>query len=120
MGQGQGHRRSARDAAPPRMRDNGNPAAAYTWHVAPGGVLVVVDLCREGWRSVTHDAAGVVSDLAELRPDLLARAPLIVYRDRTGQWDALCTKRKGGFAGFTPIGARSEAEAVVWVLGRHG
>lgn len=50
------------------MRWNGQPAAAYTWHVAPGGVLVVVDLERDGWRSVTDDAAGVVSDLAELRP----------------------------------------------------
>ena len=102
------------------MRHNGQPAAAYAWHVAPGGVLVVVDLDREGWRSVTHDAAGVVHDLAELRPDLLARVPLIAYRDSTGGWDALCTDRKGAFAGFTPIGAGSEAEAVAWVLARHG
>ncbi len=76
-GQGPGHGRPARDAAPPRMRRNGQPAAAYTWHVASGGVLIVVDLGRDGWRSVTNDAAGIVHDLAELRPDLLARVPLI-------------------------------------------
>lgn len=79
-----------------------------------------MDLDREGWRSVTHDAAGVMGDLAELRPDLLARMPLAVYRDSMGQWDALCTNREGGFAGFTPIGAATEAVAVVWVLVRHG
>lgn len=78
-----------------------------------------MDLCREGWRSVANYAAGVVADLAELRPDLLARAPLVVYRDSTGQRDALCTKWKGGFAGFTPFGARSAVEAVTWVLDRH-
>lgn len=102
------------------MRSDGHPAAAYTWHVASGRVLVVVDLDRKGWRSVFNDAAGVVSDLAELRPDLLARVPLIVYRESTGQWNALCTDRKGGFASFIPIGATSEAEAVAWVLVRHG
>lgn len=55
------------------------------YHVAPGDVLVVVDLDRDGWRSVTNDAEGVVSDLAELRPDLLARLPLIPYRDSMGR-----------------------------------
>jgi len=119
-GQGPGHGRPARDAAPPRTRRDGQPAAAYTWHVAAGGVLVVVDLDRDGWRSVANDARGVVGDLAELRPDLLARVPLIPYRDSMGQWNALCTGRKGAFAGFTPIGAASEAEAVAWVLVRHG
>ena len=106
--------------APPRMRSDGHPAAAYTWHVASDRVLAVVDLNREGWRSVTNDAAGVVSDLAELRPDLLAHVPLIVYRDSTGPWDALYANRKGGSASFIPIGATSEAEAVAWVLVRHG
>ena len=53
-GQGARHGRTGQDAAPPRLRGNGQPAAAYTWHVAPGGVLVVVDLDRGGWRSVTN------------------------------------------------------------------
>ena len=93
------------------MRPNGQPAAAYTWHVAPGGVLVV-DLDRDGWRSITNDAHGVVSDLAELRPDLLARVPLIPDRDSMGRWNALRASREGAFAGFIPIGATSEAMAV--------
>ena len=97
-----------------------HPAAAYAWHVASGGVLVVVDLDRDGWRSVTHDAAGIVHDLAELQPDLLNRVPLIAYRDSMGQWDALRVSSKGTFAGFAPIGATSEAEAVAWVMARHG
>jgi len=119
-GQGSGEGQPARNAAPPRMRRNGQPAAAYTWHVAPDGVLVVVDLDWEGWRSATYDAAGIVHDLAELRPDLLARAPLIPYRDSMGEWHALRVASKGVFAGFAPIGVASEAEAVAWVLGRHG
>ena len=102
------------------MRSDGQPAAAYTWHVAPGGVLVVVDLGRDGWRSVTDDAAGIVSDLAELRPDLLARVPLVLYRDSMGCWDVLCVGPKGTFKRCSPIGATSEAEAVACVLLRHG
>ena len=102
------------------MRSDGQPAAAYTWHVAPGGVLVVVDLHRDGWRSVTNDAAGIVSDLAELRPDLLARVPLVLYRDSMGCWDVLCVGPKGAFTRFSPIGATTEAEAVACVLLRHG
>ena len=31
-------------AAPPRMRRNGHPVAAYAWHVTLGSVLIVVDL----------------------------------------------------------------------------
>ena len=120
QGAGQGHGRAARDTAAPRMRRNGHPAAAYAWHVAPDGVLVVVDLDRDGWRSVTHDTAGIVHDLAELRPDLLARVPLIAYRDSMGQWNALRVTSKGAFAGFAPIGAASEAEAVAWVLAQRG
>ena len=69
-GQGAGQGPAARNGAPPRKREGGQPAAAYTWHVAPGGVLVVVDLDQDGWRSVTNDAWGIVSELAELRPDL--------------------------------------------------
>ena len=102
------------------MRRDGQPAAAYTWHVAAGGVLVVVDLDRDGWRFVTNDAAGIVSDLAELRPDLLARVPLIAYQDSMGCWDALRVDRKGAFAGCAPLNATSEAEAVACVLLRHG
>ena len=118
-GQGAGYGRPGQNA-PPRLRRNGQPAAAYTWHVAPGGVLVVVDLDRSGWRSVTNDAEGVVSDLAELRPDLLAHVPLVPYRDSMGRWDALRASREGAFAGFVPIGAASEEEAVAWVVARHG
>ncbi len=117
QGTGQG---PAQNAARPRMRRDGRPAAAYTWHVAAGRVLVVLDLDRGGWRSVTDDAAGVVADLAELRPDLLARVPLIAYQDSMGCWDALCVGPKGTFTGFAPIGAMSEAEAVACVLLRHG
>lgn len=120
QGIGQGSGRPAKSAAPPRMRRNGHPAAAYTWHVAPGGVLVVVDLHYEGWRSVIHDASGIVHDLAELRPDLVDRVPLIAYRNSMGQWDALRVSGKGAFAGFAQIGAASEAEAVAWALAQHG
>ncbi len=102
------------------MRRDGRPAAAYTWHVAAGGVLVVVDLDSNDWRSVTNDAPGVVADLAELRPDLLARMPLIAYQDSMGCWNALYVGPNGTFAGFAPIGATSEAEAVACVLRRHG
>jgi len=106
----------AEHGPPPRMRAAGHPAAAYTWHVAPGGVLVVVDLDHDGWRTVTNDAAGVVADLAELRPDLLARTSLIPYRDSEGRWDAVRVGERGGFASFAPIGAATEAEAVARVL----
>lgn len=101
---------------PPRMRARGTPAAAYAWHVAPGGVLVVVDLDRRGWNTVTHDAEGVIADLAELRPDLLARFRLVPYRDSTGRWDALRVSPKGVFLGFAPLGVETEAEAVARVL----
>lgn len=43
-----------------------------------------MDLNRDGWRSVTDDAAGVVFDLAKLRPDLLAHIPMVLYRDSLG------------------------------------
>lgn len=119
-GQGAGHGQPGQDAAPLRRRRNGQPTAAYAWHVAPGGVLVAVDLGCDGWRSVTNDAAGVVSDLAEMRPDLLARALLVPYRDSMGRWDALRASREGTFAGFMPIGAASEEEAVAWVRVQHG
>ena len=119
-GQGAGHGRPEQDAAPPRRRGNGQPAAAYTWHVAPGGVLVVVDLDRGGWRSVTNDAEGVVSDLAELRPDLLAHVRLVPYQDSMGRGDALRVSHEGTFGGFVLIGAASEAEAVARVLAPHG
>ena len=119
-GQGAGHGQPGQDRVPPRLRSNGQPAAAYAWHVAPGGVMVVVDLDRSGWRSVTNDAEGVVSDLAELQPDLLARVPLVLYRDSMGRWDALRASHEGTFTGFVLIGAASEEEAVAWVLARHG
>ena len=45
----------------------------------------MVDLNRDGWRSVANDAAGVIDDLAELRPDLLSRVPLILYQDSSGR-----------------------------------
>ena len=107
--------------APPRRREDGRPAVAYTWHVAAGGVLVVVDLDHDGWRSVTNDAWDIVSELAELRPDLAyGSVPCIVYRDSMGQPDAMRIGPAGIFGGFVPIGAGSEAEAVAWVLARHG
>ena len=65
------------------------------------------------------DAAVVVAELAELRLDLLARIPLILCRDSIGQWDALYVGLQGTFAGFMPIGAKSEAEAVAWMLLRY-
>ena len=103
------------------MREDGRPAAAYTWHVAADLVLVVVDLDREGWRSVTNDAWGIVEELAELRPDLAyGSAPLIVYRDSMGGWDAMRIAPAGIFGGFAPIGAASEADAVAWALAQHG
>jgi len=102
------------------MRRDGQPAAAYSWHVAPGGVLVVVDLNRDGWRSVANDAAGVIDDLAELHPDLLARVPLILYQDSSGRWDALHIDPKKVFVRFVPLDAASEAEVVTRVLSLHG
>ncbi len=120
-GQGAGQGPAARKGAPPRRRENGQPAAAYTWHVAAGGVLIVVDLDLDGWRSFTNDAWGIVLKLAELRPDLAyGSVPCIVYRDSMGQWDATRIGPAGTFGGFVPIGAGSEAEAVAWVLARHG
>lgn len=111
----------AEHGPPPRMRAAGHPAAVYAWHVAPGtGVLVVVDLDRDGWRSVTNDAAGVVADLEQLRPDLLARTPLIPYRDSEGRWDALRVGSKGAFLGFATLGTATEAEAVARVLELRG
>ncbi len=101
------------------MRRGGQPAAAYTWRVAAGGVLVVMDLNRDGWRSVTDDAAGVVSDLAKLRPDLLAHIPMVLYRDSLGVWNALCTDEKGAFTNCKHMGALSEAEAAALVLALH-
>ena len=109
-----------RPPPPPRTRAKGTPAAAYTWHVAAGGVLVVVDLDLPGWNSVTNDAAGVVADLAELRPDIFARLPLIAYRDSDGRWDGLRVGPRGAFLGFAPIGAATEAEAVAHVLEGRG
>ena len=109
-----------RPPPPPRTRAKGIPAAAYTWHVAPGGVLVVVDLDLPSWNSVTNDAAGVVADLAELRPDIFARFPLIAYRDSGGRWDGLRVGPRGAFLGFAPIGAATEAEAVAHVLEGRG
>ncbi len=119
-GQEPGEGRPARNAAPPWMRRNGQPTAACAWHVAPGGVLVVADGDRDGWHFATDDAAGIVHDLAELRPGWSARVPPIPYRDSRGEWHALRAGSKGVFAGFVPIGAASEAEAVAWVLARHG
>ena len=46
-------------------------------------------------------------NLAELRPDLLNREPLIAYRDSMRQWDVLHVSSKGAFTGFAPIGAAS-------------
>ena len=120
VGQGSKRGRAAPDAARPRMRRDGQPAAAYSWHVAPGGVLVVVDLNRDGWRSVANDAAGVIDDLAELRPDLLSRVPLILYQDSSGRWDALHVDPKKVFVRFVPLDAASEAEVVTRVLSLHG
>ena len=120
-GQGPGHEPPARNAAAPRRREDGQPAAAYTWHVAPGGVLVVVDLDQEGWRSVANDAWGIVEELAELRPDLVyGSVPYMVYWDSMGRWDALRIGPAGIFGGFVPIGAGSEADAVAYVLAQHG
>jgi hypothetical protein len=69
-GQGEEHDLLAIYSALPRRCEDGQPAAAYTWHVASGVVLVVVDLDLDGWRSVTHDAVGIVAEPAEPRPDL--------------------------------------------------
>ena len=46
--QGPGPGQPAQDAVQPRMRWGGQPAAAYTWHVAASSVLVIVDLDRDG------------------------------------------------------------------------
>ena len=103
------------------MRRNSQPATAYTSHVAPGGVLVVVDLDGDGWRSITSDACGVVSELAELRPDLAyGSVPFIIYRDSMGRRDTMRIGSAGIVGGFVPTDAASEADAVAGVLAQHG
>ena len=102
-----------------RRRADGTFASSYAWQVGTGGVLVVEDRDPHG-RSVTNDAAGVVRDLWELRPDLLRRVPLIAYRDSMGCWDALLVGLDGRFLGFVGLGCATEAAAVAQALALAG
>lgn len=110
-----------------RRRADGTFASSYAWRVSPSkgnssavpDVLVVEDTDPHG-RSMTNDAAGVVRDLWELRPDLLRRVPLIPYRDSAGEWDALRVGPDGRFLGFVGLGSATEAEAVAKVLALAG
>jgi hypothetical protein len=80
--------------------------ARYTFERV-GDVVFVVDL-DEG-RSVTDDAAAVIRDLIERGIDV--DRMMIVYRDISGLWDQITTKR-GAFSGFRSLGVLDRIEAV--------
>lgn len=88
--------------------------AAFTARVESGAV-VIEDLNKG--RSVTNDAAAVISTLVRRGYDL---ALPVIYRDTAGEWDGLRV-RDGRFSGFYPLGgAQSYAEARTALKAREG
>ena len=64
------------------------------------GIVLVVDICAAGCRSVTNDAENVIADLRGFGIDLDQN--LIAYRGTIGRWDRLMTRR-AGFSDFAPL-----------------
>ena len=64
------------------------------------GIVLVVDNCAAGCRSVTNDAENLIADLRGFGIDLDQN--LIAYRDTIGRWDRLIA-RHAGFPGFAPL-----------------
>ncbi len=80
--------------------------ANFTVDTVPGFVLLE-DLGTG--MSITNDAEQVVRWLAET--GVLDDGRRVLYRDTLGTWDELLHKG-GRFAGFAPLGAKRQEEAV--------
>jgi hypothetical protein len=80
--------------------------ANFTVDTIPGFVLLE-DLGTG--MSITNDAEQVVRWLAET--GVLDDGRRVLYRDSLGKWDELMHK-DGRFAGFAPLGAKGQKEAV--------
>lgn len=88
-----------------RRRGREDLRADWSYEVLPEFICVVD---RDGPVSVTNDAERVVATLAAQG---LLEGRRVLYEDSTGRWDELLV-RDGRFAGFGPIGAKSQAAAV--------